>query len=215
MVYVLCFCGLVVPSVLELCPEGVVNGILTFVGLQGILPGTGNQMIDRCVLLLTAPSEFHLLPSTAPYMKLRWYRIHLFTAIQVRTSKIQIGSQKSFLWDVLVAFQHLTLLVFPQSWFCRFYGYQLTCLAACWGMRFTGPFSLTFPLVVVGFVPFRLYVLPKVFSEDELSALDAEGDLNPDKKEGIVLEDNYAAFESIEGTEKKSTTGENKVGVLV
>jgi len=37
LVYVLCCCGLVVPSVLELCPEGVVNGIMAFVGLQAQL----------------------------------------------------------------------------------------------------------------------------------------------------------------------------------
>eukprot|EP00555_Chaetoceros_dichaeta_P011520 CAMPEP_0198264702 /NCGR_PEP_ID=MMETSP1447-20131203/16774_1 /TAXON_ID=420782 /ORGANISM="Chaetoceros dichaeta, Strain CCMP1751" /LENGTH=81 /DNA_ID=CAMNT_0043953741 /DNA_START=22 /DNA_END=267 /DNA_ORIENTATION=- len=51
---------------------------------------------------------------------------------------------------------------------------QLVCLAACWGMRFTGPFSLAFPLVVVGFIPLRLYVLPKLFTKEELDALDSE-----------------------------------------
>jgi len=130
LVYVLCFCGLVVPSVLELWPEGVVNGILAFVGLQGILPYTGNQLIDRCVLLITAPSEFP--ESSAPYSRLPWYRIHAYTVV------------------------------------------QLVCLAACWGMRFTGPFSLAFPLVVVGFIPLRLCLLPKFFTEEELDALDSE-----------------------------------------
>lgn len=130
LVYVLCFCGLVVPSVLELCPEGVVNGILAFVGLQGILPYTGNQLIDRCVLLITAPSEFP--KSNALYSQLPWNRIHMYTMV------------------------------------------QLVCLAACWGMRFTGPFSLAFPLVVVGFIPLRLYVLPNIFTKEELNALDSE-----------------------------------------
>jgi len=132
-VYALCFCGLVVPSMLEVCPEGVVNGILAFVGLQGILPGTGNQLIDRCVLLVTAPSEFPKEGSA--YCGLPWQRIHLYTFI------------------------------------------QLSCLAACWGMRFTGPFSLAFPLVIVGFVPLRLLVLPILFSTQELNALDSEGDI--------------------------------------
>jgi len=108
----------------------VVNGILAFVGLQGILPYTGNQLIDRCVLLLTAPSEFPKL--NAPYGRLPWQRVHAYTLV------------------------------------------QLTCLAACWGMRFTGPFSLAFPLVIVGFIPLRLYVLPKFFTEEELAALDSE-----------------------------------------
>ena len=132
LVYALCFCGLIFPSVLEFCPEGVVNGILTFVGLQGILPGTGNQLIDRCVLLVSSPSEAP--KSMAPYSHLHWQRVHLYTFV------------------------------------------QLTCLAACWGMRFTGPFALAFPLVVVGFIPLRLLVLPRFFSEDELLALDAEGE---------------------------------------
>ena len=58
IVYIMCFLGLVFPSILEHCPVGVVNGVLTFVGLQGILPFSGNQFIDRCVLLLTHPDEF-------------------------------------------------------------------------------------------------------------------------------------------------------------
>jgi len=130
LVYLLCFCGLVIPSMLELWPEGVVNGILAFVGLQGILPYTGNQLIDRCVLLVTSPSEFP--KSNASYSQLHWHKIHLYTMV------------------------------------------QLVCLAACWGMRFTGPFSLAFPLVVVGFIPLRLYLLPKFFTEKELNALDSE-----------------------------------------
>ena len=41
LVYLFCFLALAVPQVLEVVPEGVVNGILTFVGLAGIFPGEG------------------------------------------------------------------------------------------------------------------------------------------------------------------------------
>jgi hypothetical protein len=44
--------------------KGVVNGILTYVGLAGIFPGEGNQFVDRVVLLLTHPSEH---PQDMPY----------------------------------------------------------------------------------------------------------------------------------------------------
>lgn len=150
VVYLLCFLGLIFPSILERCPEGVVNGILTFVGLQGILPGTGNQLIDRIVLLMTSPSEFVVGDAAPSYMSLSWSRIHLYTAI------------------------------------------QLACLAACWGWRFTGPLALAFPLVIVGFVPFRLLVLPEVFTKEELEALDSEapqllGEVKADKKEQELL----------------------------
>lgn len=171
LVYILCFFGLVFPSVLELCPEGVVNGILTFVGLQGILPWSGNQFIDRCVLLLTDPSEFSIaeLPpshvvaatTTAPYLHVSWKRIHLYTLV------------------------------------------QLSCLAACWGMRFTGPFALAFPLVIVGFVPLRLYVLPMIFSEEELDLLDAE---DSDSKAQTA-----AAHESGGGNQAEPTSAEHYV----
>ena len=43
-------------------------------------------------------------------------------------------------------------------------------------MRFTGPFALAFPLVVVGFIPIRLYLLPELFTPEELELLDSEGD---------------------------------------
>ena len=150
IVYILCFMGLVVPSILEYCPVGVVNGILTFVGLQGILPFTGNQLIDRCVLLLTHPDEFQEPVSSSPtsYLQLPWYRIHLYTLV------------------------------------------QLLCLAACWGMRFTGKFALAFPLVVVAFVPLRLYLLPKMFSSEELELLDSEGDKNTATDENNTISNN-------------------------
>ena len=126
----MCFLALAVPMVLELCPEGVINGILTFVGLAGILPHTGNQFVDRAVLLLTHPANF---PTDKLYTQnVTWFKMHLYTLIQI------------------------------------------TCLLACWGMRFTGDFALAFPLVVVLFVPLRLNLLPRWFSEEELEALDSE-----------------------------------------
>lgn len=45
-----------IPSVLEVIPEGVVNGILTFVGLAGLL--AKNQFVERVLLLLTPPKHF-------------------------------------------------------------------------------------------------------------------------------------------------------------
>ena len=91
---------------------------------------TGNQFVDRVVLLFTHPAEHS---RDLPYVQSSsTMKMHLFTLI------------------------------------------QLLCLAACWGMRFTGDFALAFPLVVVAFVPLRLKVLPKLFSEEELAGLDSE-----------------------------------------
>jgi hypothetical protein len=45
-------------KLLELIPKGVVYGILTFVGLAGILPESENQFSKRLLLLFTAPTEF-------------------------------------------------------------------------------------------------------------------------------------------------------------
>lgn len=130
IVYLLCFTALAVPQVLEICPEGVVNGILAFVGIAGILPGTGNQLIDRVVLLFTGPSDHPKDETYTRYVSMA--KMHAYTLI------------------------------------------QLSCLAICWGMRYTGDFALAFPLVIVLLVPLRLRILPKYFTESELEALDSE-----------------------------------------
>eukprot|EP00040_Diaphanoeca_grandis_P024921 m.137704 g.137704 ORF g.137704 m.137704 type:complete len:614 (-) comp29938_c0_seq1:710-2551(-) len=81
LVYALCFLALGVPGALELCPEGVINGILTFVGVAGILPGTGNQFIDRVVLFITHPSNF---PNDKLYTRnMSVPKMHMFTLIQL------------------------------------------------------------------------------------------------------------------------------------
>lgn len=56
LLYAICGLALVIPSVLEVIPEGVVNGILTFVGLAGLL--AKNQFVERVRLLLTQAKHF-------------------------------------------------------------------------------------------------------------------------------------------------------------
>jgi len=56
-------------------------------------------------------------------------------------------------------------------------------------MRFKGTFSIAFPLVVVGFIPLRLYVLPKFFTKEELDALNSED--APKSSTTRVMEDNH------------------------
>ena len=68
-------------------------------------------------------------------------------------------------------------------------------------MRFTGPFALAFPLVVVGFVPIRLYLLPKFFTPEELELLDSEGG------EGVNSSDDYSVEEEKEMTKVEKGYG--------
>lgn len=56
LLYAFCGLALVIPSVLEIIPEGVVNGILTFVGVAGLL--AKNQFVERVSLLLTPAKHF-------------------------------------------------------------------------------------------------------------------------------------------------------------
>lgn len=84
MVYL--FCGLALfiptsagPKLLELIPKGVVYGILTFVGVAGVLPETGNQLSRRLLLLFSFPSEF---PPNEPYTGVPMKTMHLYTFFQ-------------------------------------------------------------------------------------------------------------------------------------
>ena len=66
-------------KLLELIPKGVVYGILTFVGLAGVLPETGNQFSKRCLLFFVPPS-WH--SPDEQYTKVPLWKMHLFTVLQ-------------------------------------------------------------------------------------------------------------------------------------
>ena len=84
--YLLCGVALFLPAgggeerkLLQLVPKGVVYGILTFVGVAGVLPESGNQLSKRALLLFSFPSEY---PKSAKYTGSTPYRMHLFTFFQ-------------------------------------------------------------------------------------------------------------------------------------
>ena len=77
LMYLLCLLALAVPAVLDTIPVGCAYGILTFVGLAGILPNTGNKFVDRVLLLMTSRESF-----PAEYDGLRTAKIHAYTLIQ-------------------------------------------------------------------------------------------------------------------------------------
>eukprot|EP00040_Diaphanoeca_grandis_P044284 m.11882 g.11882 ORF g.11882 m.11882 type:complete len:627 (-) comp9031_c0_seq1:459-2339(-) len=84
LMYLLCGLSLILPGggdrkLLELIPKGVVYGILTFVGVAGILPETGNQFSKRVLLLFSFPSEF---PKEELFTHVAVYKMHLFTFCQ-------------------------------------------------------------------------------------------------------------------------------------
>eukprot|EP00045_Choanoeca_perplexa_P005190 m.44001 g.44001 ORF g.44001 m.44001 type:complete len:555 (+) comp12983_c0_seq1:96-1760(+) len=126
IVYGLCLVAIWARPVLTAIPEGVVDGILTFVGVSGLL--AKNQFIERVWLLLT-PKQDH--PQEEVYTSVPAHRMHLYT------------------------------------------GVQLACLACCWVIKST-PAGLAFPLFIVLLVPLRNVLLPKLFTEQELEALDSE-----------------------------------------
>lgn len=58
-----------------LAVQGALNGVLTFVGVAGLLDC---QLYERLQCLLRHPSAFH-----ARYHGLSWQKVHLFTAFQL------------------------------------------------------------------------------------------------------------------------------------
>ena len=57
----------------------------------------------------------------------------------------------------------------------QFTAIQVLLIGASWGIK-VSPAGLAFPIVVCCFVPIRAYLLPMLFSEAELEALDREGE---------------------------------------
>jgi len=60
---------------------------------------------------------------------------------------------------------------------------QLGLLAICWAVNLS-PAGLLFSLCVVSIVPFRVYVMPKIFSDEELLVLDSDVDPVNDLEHG-------------------------------
>ena len=50
---------------------------------------------------------------------------------------------------------------------------QLALLALLWGITQTGTFGVTFPLFIMSLVPFREYVMPRLFLQADLDELDS------------------------------------------
>eukprot|EP00457_Paulinella_chromatophora_P004821 gb/GEZN01004834.1/.p1 GENE.gb/GEZN01004834.1/~~gb/GEZN01004834.1/.p1 ORF type:complete len:612 (+),score=9.63 gb/GEZN01004834.1/:30-1865(+) len=78
IVYGLCLFSLFLPSLLELIPLGVVNGILAFVGIFGLM--SNNEFIGRLLLLFTPATE---LPPDFVFASIKPSRIHYYTCIQL------------------------------------------------------------------------------------------------------------------------------------
>ncbi len=60
---------------------------------------------------------------------------------------------------------------------------QVVLLCCVYGLTRFKHIAVLFPFFVAALVPFRVFVLPKIFSEDELEVLDAHQDLPPDSEE--------------------------------
>jgi len=54
---------------------------------------------------------------------------------------------------------------------------QITMLVAMWIVKDIKVITIIFPLVIVSCVPVRLFILPKIFTEDELVYLDSDEDM--------------------------------------
>ena len=82
VMYAMIGAALFVPSVIELIPFGAVDGILTFVGVAGLLEC---QLWERILLLLRAPSEFPAYDKhKTPYVGgVRPLKMHAYTCIQL------------------------------------------------------------------------------------------------------------------------------------
>ena len=119
------FVPLLYPALLEPIPRAAINGVLAYVGVEGILSTT---LWSRALLLLSPSASF-----PASLLEVGVGRVHLFTVL------------------------------------------QLLLLGGCWAINLS-PIGLCVAFLIVALVPLRLSLLPKIFAEHELAALDEATD---------------------------------------
>ena len=69
--------------------------------------------------------------------------------------------------------QHLFIRTVKFRTIFLFTAMQLALLALLWGITQTGTFGVTFPLFIMSLVPFREFVMPKLFLQADLEELDS------------------------------------------
>ena len=75
IMYLLIGLPVLAPHLLEKIPSGALNGVLTFVGVAGLLDC---QLWERILCLIRHPSAFH-----SRYEGLPWWKVHTFTCLQL------------------------------------------------------------------------------------------------------------------------------------
>jgi hypothetical protein len=71
---------------------------------------------------------------------------------------------------------------------------QVILLGAVYGLTRVKQTGVFFPFFVAGLVPFRVFVLPLIFTSEELDVLDAHDDLQPDPVEDDATSHEVEAF---------------------
>ena len=100
LMYLLIGMPVFVPKVMTYVPDGAVDGVLTFVGVAGII--SDNQLWERIVCLLTVPANF---PSVVRPLRKKWWKVHLYTIIQLTLLALAWGvnlSPAGLLFSVII-----------------------------------------------------------------------------------------------------------------
>ena len=124
IVYLMIGMPLLAPRLIKAIPEAAIDGVLMFVGYEGIVC-TG--LWDRVLLSMTPKYDDHFPPAMRA---IRATRVRQYTAI------------------------------------------QLALFALCWLVNLS-PFGLGVAFIIVGLVPLRERILPRIFTTAELRVLDA------------------------------------------
>jgi hypothetical protein len=191
IIYVPCaFLGLIFPAGSTVPAITHVISLTTYTERE--LPGGGVQKIaTKVVEQRWTGFIIHLLiglsllaaPALAFVPKAVLYGVFLYMGLSSRQ-----GNQ---LWDRLTLWLNFEPSTYPRLPYAtrvrtrRMHLYtliQAVLLGCVYGLTRVRQTGVLFPFFVAGLVPFRVFVLPKIFTEEELEVLDAHQDLPPDER---------------------------------
>jgi len=86
---------------------------------------------------------------------------------------------------------------------------QIGCFVLLYGVKSVKQIALAFPVIIALFLPVRIYLLPKIFSEDELTLLDGDDE---DIKAVIAKLDTTRGVDHSEEKVSKQDPSADKIG---
>ena len=101
------------------------------------------------------------------------YGIFLYLGKKVMAGNLFIARMKTIFYDEAKLPASSPIRKLGRETVARYIGLQFFCLSVLWSLKSFKPTAIFFPSVIGALVLLRRYVLPKMFSPEDLDVLDS------------------------------------------